>query len=159
MGRGQANTKKTFDRNLTNVPTTQKRVVKLTTCAPTTSSSGETSSHTTAASLRCGSNRSTRQKQSDGKRKQQESGKQYGRGQEKVSQNSAEPIRTDEQLAKLAGVSRDTIRKVKVIETEAAKGNQTAIDAREAVKSGEKQPTVGFWVTPFTEEPPKSHAT
>lgn len=48
------------------------------------------------------------------------------------------PIRTDEQLAKLAGVSRDTIRKVKVIETEAAKGNQTAIDARESVKSGEK---------------------
>ena len=57
-----------------------------------------------------------------------------------VSQNSdeREPIRTDEQLAKLAGTSRDTIRKVKVIETEAAKGNQTAIDAREAVKSGEK---------------------
>lgn len=58
------------------------------------------------------------------------------------SQKSANPIsgtaRTDEQLAKLAGVSRDTIRKVKVIETEAAKGNQTAIDAREAVKSGEK---------------------
>lgn len=50
-------------------------------------------------------------------------------------------LRTDEQLAKLAGTSRDTI------------------DAREAVKSGEKQPTVGFWVTPFTEEPPKSHAT
>lgn len=47
-------------------------------------------------------------------------------------------LRTDEQLAKLAGTSRDTIRKVKVIETEAAKGNQTAIDAREAVKSGEK---------------------
>ena len=47
-------------------------------------------------------------------------------------------LRTDEQLAKLAGTSRDTIRKVKVIETEAAKGNQTAIDAREAVKNGEK---------------------
>lgn len=58
-----------------------------------------------------------------------------------VSQKSDEretPIRTDEQLAKLAGVSRDTIRKVKVIETEAAKGNQTAIDARDAVKEGKK---------------------
>ena len=57
-----------------------------------------------------------------------------------VSQNSDErqPIRTDEQLAKLAGTSRDTIRKVKVIETEAAKGNETAIEARDAVKSGEK---------------------
>lgn len=55
-------------------------------------------------------------------------------------QNSAkaEPLHTDEQLAKLAGTSRDTIRKVKVIETEAAKGNETAIEAREAVKSGEK---------------------
>ena len=74
----------------------------------------------------------------EAKRRQQESGKQYGRGQEKVSQISDEPIRTDEQLARLAGTSRDTIRKVKVIETEAAKGNETAIDARDAVKSGEK---------------------
>jgi len=49
----------------------------------------------------------------EAKRKQQESGKQYGRGQEKVGQNSAEPIRTDEQLAKLAGTSRDTIRKTR----------------------------------------------
>lgn len=52
--------------------------------------------------------------------------------------DEANPIRTDEQLAQLAGTSRDTIRKVKVIETEAAKGNETAIEAREAVKSGEK---------------------
>ncbi len=37
-----------------------------------------------------------------------------------VSQNSAkrEPFHTDDQLAKIAGTSRDTIRKVKVIETE-----------------------------------------
>lgn len=61
--------------------------------------------------------------------------------QESVSQKSDEPIsqlRTDEQLAKLAGTSRDTIRKVKVIEAEAAKGNETAIEARNAVKSGDK---------------------
>ena len=61
-------------------------------------------------------------------------------GKVNPSQNSDEGsrARTDEQLAKLAGTSRDTIRKVKVIETEAAKGNETAIEAREAVKSGEK---------------------
>ena len=53
-------------------------------------------------------------------------------------QNSDNPIRTDDQIAKLAGTSRDTIRKVKVIETEAAKGNETAIKARDDVKSGEK---------------------
>ena len=58
-----------------------------------------------------------------------------------LSQKSDEavaPIRTDEQLAKLAGTSRDTIRKVKIIETEAESGNETAIEAREAVKSGKK---------------------
>lgn len=58
-----------------------------------------------------------------------------------VSQKSDEretPIRTDEQLAKLAGTSRDTIRKVKVIEREAEGGNETAIEAREAVRSGER---------------------
>ena len=79
----------------------------------------------------------------EAKRKQVNAGGDHGNqhtgGKSAVSQKSAEPpLRTDEQLAKLAGVSRDTIRKVKVIEQEAAKGNQTAIDAREAVKSGEK---------------------
>lgn len=55
-------------------------------------------------------------------------------------QNSAkaENVHTDERLAKLAGTSRDTIRKVRVIEQEAANGNETAIEARDAVKSGEK---------------------
>lgn len=79
----------------------------------------------------------------EAKRKQANAGGDHGNqhtgGKSAVSQKSAEPpLRTDEQLAKLAGVSRDTIRKVKVIEQEASKGNQTAIDAREAVKSGEK---------------------
>lgn len=57
-----------------------------------------------------------------------------------ASQNSdeREPMRTDERLAQVAGVSRDTIRKVKVIESEAAGGNETAIAARDAVRSGEK---------------------
>ena len=51
-----------------------------------------------------------------------------GGARPQLLQNSAkaEPLHTDEQLAKLAGTSRDTIRKVKVIETEAAKGNETA---------------------------------
>ena len=61
-----------------------------------------------------------------------------GNSSEVGRQNSDNPQRTDEQLAKLAGTSRDTIRKVKVIEAEAAKGNETAIEARDAVKSGEK---------------------
>ena len=47
---------------------------------------------------------------------------------ESASQKSDAPkVRTDEQLAKLAGTSRDTIRKVKVIEQEAEKGNQTEL--------------------------------
>lgn len=61
-----------------------------------------------------------------------------GNSSEVGRQISDNPQRTDEQLAKLAGTSRDTIRKVKVIEAEATKGNETAIDAREAVKSGKK---------------------
>lgn len=54
------------------------------------------------------------------------------------SSQGSETGKTIDKLANLAGTSRDTIRKVKVIETEAAKGNETAIEAREAVKSGEK---------------------
>lgn len=64
-----------------------------------------------------------------------------------VVQNSAPPQdtgKTVEKLAKLAGTSRDTIRKVKVIETEAAKGNQTAIDARDAVKEGKKSVNAAY---------------
>ena len=45
--------------------------------------------------------------------------------------------RTDERLAKIAGVSRDTIRKIEKIETEAANGNAKAIEARNALISGE----------------------
>lgn len=61
-----------------------------------------------------------------------------GNSSEVGRQKSDNPIRTDEQLAKLAGVSRDTWRKVKVIENEANSGNETAIAARESVKAGEK---------------------
>lgn len=79
----------------------------------------------------------------EAKRLQRESGgdRKSDAYQKSVSQNSDEPkthIRTDEQIAKLAGMSRDTIRKVKVIENEANSGNETAITAREEVKAGTK---------------------
>ena len=61
-----------------------------------------------------------------------------GNSAEVGRQISDNPQRTDEQLAKLAGVSRDTIRKIEVIETEAAKGNEVAMGARNAVKDGKK---------------------
>ena len=81
--------------------------------------------------------------QAEAKRRMSEGGgdKRSGAYQESGSQNSdtpITPIRTDDQLAKLAGTSRDTLRKVKVIETEAEGGNETAVAAREAVRSGKK---------------------
>jgi len=49
-----------------------------------------------------------------------------------TSQKSDEsPMRTDEEVAKLAGVSKDTVRKVEVIEKEAAP------EVKEAVRKGE----------------------
>ena len=68
-------------------------------------------------------------------------GNQYTGGKVADVQNSALPPdkgKTRDKVAAAAGVSHDTIRKVKVIETEAAKGNETAIEARAAIKSGEK---------------------
>lgn len=57
-------------------------------------------------------------------------------------QKSSPPIedtgKTRDKLAEIAGVSHDTLRKVKVIETEVEKGNETAIEAREAVKNKKK---------------------
>ena len=74
----------------------------------------------------------------EAKRKSQANLKRGSVTPDRQISDTREVVRTDEQLAKLAGTSRDTIRKVKVIETEAAKGNETAIEARDAVKSGEK---------------------
>ena len=75
----------------------------------------------------------------EAKRRQAEyHGNQYESGVRQKSDEVQTPTRTDEQLAKLAGTSRDTIRKVKVIETEAAKGNQTAIVARDEIRDGKK---------------------
>ena len=55
--------------------------------------------------------------------------------------------RTDERLAELAGVSRGTIRKIEAIEAEASKGNPKAIEAREALMSGEKKSIHGAYQT------------
>ena len=56
----------------------------------------------------------------EAKRRQAEyHGNQYESGVRQKSDEVQTPTRTDEQLAKLAGTSRDTIRKVKVIEQEA----------------------------------------
>lgn len=80
-----------------------------------------------------------------------------GRGV-KGSQNSDnlnEPIRTDEQLAKLAGMSRDTIRKVKVIEQEAEKGNETAIKARDELTSGNKNSIHGAFLMVAGKQQPR----
>lgn len=58
-----------------------------------------------------------------------------------IPQKSAESFKggeTRDKVAAIAGISHDTLRKVKVIETEAQGGNPTAIEAREAVKSGKK---------------------
>ena len=65
-----------------------------------------------------------------------------------VRQKSDEqtPIRTDEQLAKLAGTSRDTIRKVKTIEQAAEAGNPVAVQVRDELRSGEKKSIHGAYV-------------
>lgn len=65
-------------------------------------------------------------------------GNQYTDGKLAAVQISAPPPdkgKTRDKVAEIAGVSHDTIRKVKVIEAEAANGNETAIKAREEVKS------------------------
>lgn len=65
-----------------------------------------------------------------------------------VSQKSDERghIRTDERIAKIAGVSRDTIRKVEAIEQAAEAGDQKAVEVREELRSGEKKSIHGAYV-------------
>lgn len=58
-----------------------------------------------------------------------------------IVQNSApssDTGKTRDKVAKAAGVSHDTIRKVKVIEAEANKGNEKAIELRNAIQSGDR---------------------
>lgn len=54
------------------------------------------------------------------------------------SSQGTETGKTRDKVAAVAGVSHDTLRKVKIIENEANSGNETAIAARESVKSGSK---------------------
>ena len=55
-----------------------------------------------------------------------------------ISAECSKGSETRDKVAAIAGVSHDTIRKVKIIETEAAKGNPTAIKAREDIRTGKK---------------------
>lgn len=75
-----------------------------------------------------------------------------------LSQKSDEaaPIRTDERIAKLAGVSRDTIRKVKEIENQANSGNETAITVREELRSGAKKSIHGAYVRVSGKDKPRN---
>lgn len=95
--------------------------------------------------------------QAEAKRRQQEHGNTAPGKSKTLSQKSDEvnPIRTDEQLAKLAGMSRDTIRKVKVIEQEAEKGNETAIKARDELTSGNKNSIHGAFLMVAGKQQPR----
>lgn len=79
-------------------------------------------------------------------------------GKSDPSQNSDEGsrIRTDERLAQVAGVSRDTIRKVKAIETEAAKGNEVAIEARQKLMDGGSSSIHGAYVAITGDRKPRT---
>lgn len=82
-------------------------------------------------------------------------------------QKSSHPIedtgKTRDKIAKLAGVSHDTIYKVEVIETEAANGNEKAAELRQMLISGEKKSPDGKKVSinsvynAITSEKPKSN--
>lgn len=76
-----------------------------------------------------------------------------------LSQKSDEAasMRTDERLAQVAGVSRDTIRKVKAIETEAAKGNEVAIEARQKLMDGGSASIHGAYVAVTGDRKPRTH--
>lgn len=63
------------------------------------------------------------------------------------SDEPVEPMRTDERIAQAAGVSRDTVRKVEAIKTEADKGNPVAIQVDKELSSGEKKSIHGAYVS------------
>lgn len=84
---------------------------------------------------------------------------QGGQGGVLLSQNleKANPVHTDERLAQVAGVSRGTIRKVKAIETEAAKGNEVAIEARQKLMDGGSSSIHGAYVAVTGDRKPRTH--
>lgn len=64
---------------------------------------------------------------------------------------------TREKLADIAGVSHETLRKVKTIEAEADKGNEAAIEARDALRSGESKSIHGAYVAVTGDRKPRAH--
>ena len=64
---------------------------------------------------------------------------------------------TREKLADIAGVSHETLRKVKTIEAEADKGNEAAIEARDALRSGESKSIHGAYVAVTGDRKPRTH--
>lgn len=71
-----------------------------------------------------------------------------GRGVKGVQKSAqvSDSGKTRDKVAAIAGVSHDTISKVKAIEAEAEKGNPVAIEEREALSSGEKRSIHGAYV-------------
>lgn len=81
-------------------------------------------------------------------------------GKEKVPQKLAEAFNggeTRDKVAAIAGVSHGTIRKVKAIEAEAEKGNEAAIAARDALRSGESKSIHGAYVAVTGDRKPRTH--
>ena len=83
-----------------------------------------------------------------------ESGKVHGRGQEKVSMNSSKPISVDtrKEIAEIAGVSEDTVRKTEAVLKHGKKSTKKKmldgeISANEAFKET-KAPKNGSIVPP-----------
>lgn len=72
--------------------------------------------------------------------------RQVRSAENRVVQNSSQQERTREKVAKAAGVSHDTIRKIKAIEAEAAKGNPVAVEAKAELESGEKKSIHGAYI-------------
>ena len=92
--------------------------------------------------------------EADAKRRISPGTNQYTKRSSQISDETTH-IRTDERIAKLAGVSRDTIRKIEVIESEAANGNPVAIEVKAELESGEKKSIHGAYVKVTGKEKPR----
>ena len=78
-------------------------------------------------------------------------------GKANPPKNSSEGAKgeTREKVAKAAGVSHDTIRKVKTIEAEAAKGNEKAVKVRNELMSGERKSIHGGYTEVCGKQKPR----
>lgn len=77
-------------------------------------------------------------------------------GKSNPTQKSAQG-ETRDKVAAIAGVSHDTIRKVKAIEAEAAKGNEAAIEARQKLMDGGSSSIHGAYVAVTGDRKPRTH--